>query len=518
MRSRVSETLAWLLSAEEDLRRTLCGTRTYDTVACIADLQGEMLRALSQADSAAVARGTSAALLRLKRLGALNIAQATAPLIAACLARSPAASSRAGVVLTSIASSAPHQIVVAFGQGLRLALDQLTGSEHLGELLREEWRFTDLREILRGPLAEAGLLEAAVDEALLLLCGAGAGGVHSGPCADRGVATCLAELSLGLLAELDGVPRQVLPHLGQFRREVVAPLLQEPSIAGSLALPHSGVLVVLVTLEMLSGGQARGPDARASARDSPDSASRRAAEFSAALEPLSAAARDPAALRRALVRWSPLPEPRERPCGAASAELARADAASDATIAAAPELPAARLWRKLVVAPVAGAQVELRTLGGGTVSAAFTPVCIRADTCMARTWARGTGGQCGRWRSKGSDFCCIHVKDEAWRAHGRVDGDIPVEMLELFRQRRASLARREMQGAAELGPPEDPAHLARQHDMQPACQDEVAAPTADMKRKSPELADVGPASKLRHASSGGLRAGGTASVARRGGA
>jgi len=72
----------------------------------------------------------------------------------------------------------------------------------------------------------------------------------------------------------------------------------------------------------------------------------------------------------------------------------------------------------------------------------FTPAQIHGDTCMARTWAGGVGGQCSRACASGSDLCGFHRCSDRWRIHGRVDGEIPAEMLAKFRQRRVGQVRR----------------------------------------------------------------------------
>jgi len=61
----------------------------------------------------------------------------------------------------------------------------------------------------------------------------------------------------------------------------------------------------------------------------------------------------------------------------------------------------------------------------------FTPPAVRSDRCMARTWDRGSGGQCMRLKKASQDFCGHHggVK---WTAYGRVDGPIPQRKMAEF--------------------------------------------------------------------------------------
>jgi len=62
----------------------------------------------------------------------------------------------------------------------------------------------------------------------------------------------------------------------------------------------------------------------------------------------------------------------------------------------------------------------------------FTPANIDKTRCLARTWACGQGGQCTGRPREGAIFCNTHTKDEKWRAHGRVDGEIPEVKLRAF--------------------------------------------------------------------------------------
>jgi len=65
-------------------------------------------------------------------------------------------------------------------------------------------------------------------------------------------------------------------------------------------------------------------------------------------------------------------------------------------------------------------------------SAAFTPAEIDTARCMARTWAQGKGGQFGKVKLEGSDFCTTHGQADKYKVHGRVDGAIPAKKLEEF--------------------------------------------------------------------------------------
>jgi hypothetical protein len=68
----------------------------------------------------------------------------------------------------------------------------------------------------------------------------------------------------------------------------------------------------------------------------------------------------------------------------------------------------------------------------GSLWAEFTPAEINPDCCQARTWANGKGAQCTRPKAEGSDFCLFHAKDDVWKVHGRVDGEIPEKKLQEF--------------------------------------------------------------------------------------
>lgn len=59
----------------------------------------------------------------------------------------------------------------------------------------------------------------------------------------------------------------------------------------------------------------------------------------------------------------------------------------------------------------------------------FTPAKISSTLCMARTWAKGSGGQCTKRPDAGAEYCSQHVKEDKWRVHGRVDGPIPQQKL-----------------------------------------------------------------------------------------
>jgi len=61
----------------------------------------------------------------------------------------------------------------------------------------------------------------------------------------------------------------------------------------------------------------------------------------------------------------------------------------------------------------------------------FTPSSVNTSLCMARVWASGAGGQCRHAQTTGG-FCKVHNKDETWRKHGRVDGEIPAQKLQEF--------------------------------------------------------------------------------------
>ena len=69
----------------------------------------------------------------------------------------------------------------------------------------------------------------------------------------------------------------------------------------------------------------------------------------------------------------------------------------------------------------------------------FTPSNIDPTKCMARTFAGGMGGQCGRKMAVGKRFC----KGCARRlAHGAVDGPIPEQKLIEFRKHADLRARK----------------------------------------------------------------------------
>ncbi|CAE8672411.1 unnamed protein product [Polarella glacialis] len=56
-------------------------------------------------------------------------------------------------------------------------------------------------------------------------------------------------------------------------------------------------------------------------------------------------------------------------------------------------------------------------------------VPIRQEYCFARTWADGAGLQCTRRSTSGSEFCVIHAEQQA---HGRIDGEVPLDKLQQF--------------------------------------------------------------------------------------
>eukprot|EP00929_Paragymnodinium_shiwhaense_P078399 TRINITY_DN40620_c0_g1_i1.p1 TRINITY_DN40620_c0_g1~~TRINITY_DN40620_c0_g1_i1.p1 ORF type:complete len:294 (+),score=54.33 TRINITY_DN40620_c0_g1_i1:229-1110(+) len=63
----------------------------------------------------------------------------------------------------------------------------------------------------------------------------------------------------------------------------------------------------------------------------------------------------------------------------------------------------------------------------------FTPQQVDESCCLARTWNRGLGGQCGRPRPRsGAAFCGMHARGEKWQVNGRVDGPIPEPKLKQF--------------------------------------------------------------------------------------
>ena len=57
-------------------------------------------------------------------------------------------------------------------------------------------------------------------------------------------------------------------------------------------------------------------------------------------------------------------------------------------------------------------------------SEGVAPVEYSGINCMARVWGGGQGGQCSRKRKDGGDYCRTHSEDQ-FRAHGRIDGEIP---------------------------------------------------------------------------------------------
>jgi len=63
----------------------------------------------------------------------------------------------------------------------------------------------------------------------------------------------------------------------------------------------------------------------------------------------------------------------------------------------------------------------------------FTPAQIDYELCLARTWGKGLGAQCGRSPVLG-EFCMVHGKDDKWKVHGRVDGPVPEAKLREFRK------------------------------------------------------------------------------------
>jgi len=62
----------------------------------------------------------------------------------------------------------------------------------------------------------------------------------------------------------------------------------------------------------------------------------------------------------------------------------------------------------------------------------FTPSSVNTSLCMARVWASGAGGQCRHPPQATGGFCKLHIKNECWRNHGRVDGEIPAQKLQEF--------------------------------------------------------------------------------------
>jgi len=80
----------------------------------------------------------------------------------------------------------------------------------------------------------------------------------------------------------------------------------------------------------------------------------------------------------------------------------------------------------------------------------FTPVEINQDTCMARTWAGGSGGQCCRKKVEGTDFCATHTVDDKWKVHGRVDGEIPAKKLAEFAREGGKVEPTEEEKAAKI--------------------------------------------------------------------
>lgn len=82
----------------------------------------------------------------------------------------------------------------------------------------------------------------------------------------------------------------------------------------------------------------------------------------------------------------------------------------------------------------------------------FTPRVLNAHRCYARTWNGGMGGQCGKKKVPGSDFCEAHQDEESWSAFGRVDGPIPEKKLREF-EREAKKRAEGGGAAAEKKPP-----------------------------------------------------------------
>ena len=79
----------------------------------------------------------------------------------------------------------------------------------------------------------------------------------------------------------------------------------------------------------------------------------------------------------------------------------------------------------------------------------FTPADIDRSCCLARTWSKGSGGQCPYKRLSGCDFCKKHSREskEGGLSHGRVDGDIPEAKFKEFEKVANTSGRRRTQNA-----------------------------------------------------------------------
>jgi len=83
----------------------------------------------------------------------------------------------------------------------------------------------------------------------------------------------------------------------------------------------------------------------------------------------------------------------------------------------------------------------------------FTPRVVNLQSCKARTWGGGYGGQCKGALWDGADFCGKHT--EKWVLHGRVDGPIPEKKLrEFIRRNPVRTESRPSLGAAPEAAPE----------------------------------------------------------------
>jgi len=102
---------------------------------------------------------------------------------------------------------------------------------------------------------------------------------------------------------------------------------------------------------------------------------------------------------------------------------------------------------------VAEAEKAAEAAAAAEVWKHFTPADVNTTKCLARVWAGGAGGQCRTGRKEGSDFCPSHAKSNSWKAHGRVDGPIPVKKLQEFLNASKSKKASAAKAAASSGTP-----------------------------------------------------------------
>jgi len=457
LRARTLEMLAWLFAEEGDARCSagIEGNATYDMMNPLAQLQMDIVRALSEATSLCTASKAFAALSSLHSLRLLDIPHVLPQLLATCLSGSRAASVVAGDALLQVAMASPEALVHAVVPGVCMVVQRLSEQRtrrEIGDLLEEEWRFVALREAFEGPLRDACLCEAFLKESLGLLCSrvshrnssAGILGVRSSwPEADIAASPLfLTEVVFGILAGLTYQAEEVsyiTKLAAHFHTDIVVPLLSEASGCTHCQVQAPGVLGACAASVALTLLRRLHEHDLADEGDDLEDVNER---FVATLQELADSTGLRSALRDVMAKTLPLEAThRVQHLPLVNGERTSSSPACGAMpISVVPPLtvaqPPAVHGIKGSMAPVVPA-VHIIHGGGDEAWRAFTPSEVKSGVCMARTWGHGAGRQCGRKRVDESDFCSMHHRDNRWQAYGRVDGEIPAKKLQEFIKCRA---------------------------------------------------------------------------------